>query len=169
MLHEAPFLLPTHNTAMRRELEKWFVTYGVEPLVVGEFEDAALAKIAAAEGYGVTAVPTLVENEAVHRYGFVPIGRTTECGVRLYLVTAERTFAHPGEWSFLRGNFPNLRKPSARPARSAQGQGGHAASARFRCLSLRMSRTPPRSHRPLRQKRCGRSSVLALAHYFYVV
>ena len=96
MLHEAPFLLPTHNTAMRRELEKWFVTHGIEPLVVGEFEDAALAKIAAAEGYGVTAVPTLVEDEAVHRYGFVPIGRTTECGVRLFLVTAERTFAHPG-------------------------------------------------------------------------
>ena len=96
LLHQAPFLLPTQNTALRRDLEKWFVANRIEPTVTGEFEDAALAKVAAVEGYGVTVVPTLVEDEAVSRYGFVPIGRTSECGVRLFLVTAERAFEHPG-------------------------------------------------------------------------
>jgi len=62
---------------------------------VGEFEDAALAKVAAAEGYGITVVPTLVEKEAMERYGFVAVGRTDECVVRLFLVTAERSFEHP--------------------------------------------------------------------------
>ncbi|RFC44552.1 MAG: transcriptional activator of nhaA [Verrucomicrobia bacterium] len=96
VLHDAPLLLPTQNTALRREMEKWFEANQIEPVVVGEFEDAALAKIVAAEGYGVTAVPSLVETEAVERYGFVPVGRTLECGVRLFLITAERNFAHPG-------------------------------------------------------------------------
>jgi LysR family transcriptional activator of nhaA len=96
LLHDAPFLLPTQNTALRRDLEKWFSAMGIEPVVVGEFEDAALAKVVAAEGFGVTAVPTLVESEAVGRYGFVPVGRTEECCLRLYLITAERSFEHPG-------------------------------------------------------------------------
>lgn len=95
LLHDAPLLLPTQNTALRRDIEKWFGARGIEPVVVGEFEDAALAKVVAAEGFGVTAVPTLVEDEAVGRYGFVPLGRTEECGVRLYLITAERNFEHP--------------------------------------------------------------------------
>lgn len=95
LLRGAPFLLPTQNTALRRDLEKWFAAHQVDPLVVGEFEDAALAKVAAAEGYGVTVVPTLVEKEAMERYGFVAVGRTDECGVRLFLVTAERSFEHP--------------------------------------------------------------------------
>jgi LysR family transcriptional regulator, transcriptional activator of nhaA len=128
MLHEAPFLLPTHNTAMRRDLEKWFVTNEVVPLVVGEFEDAALAKIAAAEGYGVTVVPTLVENEAVHRYGFVPIGRTTECGVRLFLVTAERTFAHPGV-ELLARQFSQPLKISGSPERKTKGKSARMQQA----------------------------------------
>lgn len=95
LLHDAPFLLPTQNTTLRRDIEKWFEANKIEPMVVGEFEDAALAKIVATEGYGVTVVPTIVEAEAVERYGFAPVGRTSGCGVRLFLITAERNFEHP--------------------------------------------------------------------------
>ena len=72
-------LLPTQNTALRRDLEKWFRTGRVEPLVVGEFEDAALGKIVATEVIGITVVPTAVIAEAMERYGFVSLGRTNEC------------------------------------------------------------------------------------------
>lgn len=88
-------LLPTQNTALRRELEKWFRTVGVEPAVVAEFEDGALAKIVATEAVGVTVVPTVVASEAVERYGFSVIGRTEECRTHLYLITAERRIEHP--------------------------------------------------------------------------
>ncbi len=94
-LHGAPMLLPTQNTALRRDLEKWFRTVPVEPVVIGEFEDAALAKITATEGIGVTVVPTVVEAEAIERYGFIPLGRTGECQIQLYLITAERRIEHP--------------------------------------------------------------------------
>lgn len=96
LLNGAPVLLPTQNTALRRDLEQWFHSQSVEPLVVGEFEDAALAKIVASDGLGVTVVPTVVESEAIERYGFVPLGRTDDCVINLYLITAERRIEHPG-------------------------------------------------------------------------
>lgn len=94
-LHGAPMLLPTQNTALRRDLEKWFRSVKIEPVVIGEFEDAAFAKIVATEGIGITVVPTVVAPEAIERYGFVPIGRTAECQIHLYLITAERRIEHP--------------------------------------------------------------------------
>lgn len=94
-LQGAPMLLPTQNTALRRDLEKWFRAAQIEPVVIGEFEDAALAKIVATDGIGITVVPTVVMAEAIERYGFVSLGRTDECRVQLYLITAERRIEHP--------------------------------------------------------------------------
>ncbi len=94
-LDGAPALLPTQNCSLRRDLEKWFGDAGVQPRVVGEFEDAALTKIVATDGHGFIAVPTVVASEAVERYGFVPIGRTKEVVSRFYAITAERRFTHP--------------------------------------------------------------------------
>ena len=95
-LHGAPVLLPSSTTALRREVEKWFRAARVQPVVVGEFEDAALAKIVASEGLGITLVPSVVEAEATERYGFVALGRTNACAVQLHLITAERRIEHPG-------------------------------------------------------------------------
>ena len=117
-LHDAPLLLPTQNTALRRDLEKWFRSMKIEPSVVGEFEDAALAKIVATEGIGITVVPTIVAAEAIERYGFVSIGKTEECQTQLYLITAERRIEHPVVALLAREAAPTLRgrQQKARPA-----------------------------------------------------
>lgn len=94
-LDGAPAVLPTQNSALRRDLERWFEDSGVRPNVVGEFEDAALMKIVAGGGAGIVPVPTVVASEAVERYGFVPLGKTKDVEVRFYAITAERRFAHP--------------------------------------------------------------------------
>ena len=94
-LHRAPMLLPLPHTALRRDLEKWFRATRLEPVIVGEFEDAALAKIVATEGVGVITVPTLVASEAIERYGFTALGRTQACRFELHLITAERRIEHP--------------------------------------------------------------------------
>ncbi len=94
-LRDAPALLPVQNTPQRRELEAWFRGVKVEPRVVAEFADAALATVVAAEGVGFTSVPTIVAADAVERYGFEIIGRTEECRTHLYLITAERRLEHP--------------------------------------------------------------------------
>ena len=122
----APMLLPTQNTALRRDLEKWFRTAEVEPLVVGEFEDAALAKIVATDGIGITVVPTVVIAEAIERYGFVSLGRTDECQIQLYLITAERRIEHPAVALLVRGaeavSTRKVRRPAEHPIRRAATQ-----------------------------------------------
>ncbi len=94
-LDGAAALLPTQNCSLRRDLEKWFGSVGVQPRVVAEFEDAALTKIVATSGNGFIAVPSVVVAEAIERYGFVRIGRTSEVETRFYAITAERRFSHP--------------------------------------------------------------------------
>lgn len=94
-LDGAPGLLPTQNCSLRRDLENWFANTGVRPRVVAEFEDAALAKIAATDGRGFMVVPTVVAAEAIERYGFVALGRTKDVETRFYAITAERRFTHP--------------------------------------------------------------------------
>lgn len=94
-LDGAAALLPTQNCNLRRDLEKWFGSSGLQLCVAGEFEDAALTKIVATGGSGFIAVPTVVASEAIQRYGFVPLGRTKEVQTRFYAITAERRFTHP--------------------------------------------------------------------------
>jgi LysR family transcriptional activator of nhaA len=80
---------------LRRDLEDWFRAEAITPVIVGEFQDAALAKIVATEGVGVSAVPTLIASEAIERYGFVALGRTNACQMHLHLITSERRSQHP--------------------------------------------------------------------------
>ncbi len=94
-LDGAAALLPTQNCNLRRDLEKWFGSEGIQPTIIGEFEDAALTKIVASSGMGFIAVPTVVAAEAVERYGFVPVGRTKEIVTQFFAITAERKLTHP--------------------------------------------------------------------------
>jgi len=94
-LNGAPALLPTANTTLRRSLEEWFHAIGVQPRVVAEFEDGALMKIAAADGHGFIAVPSVGLNECLTRFHLETVGKTEKCTDRFYLITSERRIDHP--------------------------------------------------------------------------
>lgn len=94
-LNEAPALLPTENTALRRSLDAWFRAQNIRTKVVAEFEDLALMKVMASEGRGFIAVPTVALKEAVTRYKFRSIGQAARCRVRFYAITADRRIVHP--------------------------------------------------------------------------
>ena len=94
-LHEAPALLPTENTSLRRALETWFREQEIRPRIVAEFEDLALMKVMAAEGRGFIALPSWAVNDALEHYNFRTIGRTEKCRVQFHAITAERRIAHP--------------------------------------------------------------------------
>ena len=94
-LHDAPALLPSENTVLRRALETWFRGQAIQPCVVAEFEDLALMKVMATEGRGFIAVPTVALEEAVKRYGFQAIGEAKGCRMRFHAITAERRILHP--------------------------------------------------------------------------
>ncbi len=94
-LHGAPALLPSSNSALRRSLEKWFQEQRISPRLVAEFDDAALMKVAASDGLGFFALPSLVTNEAVTRYGVKIIGHAPRCVQQFYAISAERRLTHP--------------------------------------------------------------------------
>jgi LysR family transcriptional activator of nhaA len=94
-LHGAPALLPTHNTNLRRSLEKWFRGQGITPRIVGEFEDTAMGTEVAADGLGFLPMPSVVSREAWMRYQLHAIGTTSECQDQFYAITAERRVNHP--------------------------------------------------------------------------
>jgi LysR family transcriptional regulator, transcriptional activator of nhaA len=94
-LNDAPAMLPTENTSLRRALEVWFREQQIQPRIVAEFEDLALMKVMAAEGRGFIALPTVAVNGALDHYGFQAIGQTDNCRVQFHAVTAERRLAHP--------------------------------------------------------------------------
>ena len=94
-LHEAPALLPTENTALRRSLEQWFQQQQIRPRVVAEFDDAALMKVMAVDEQGFVPIPTVVAAEAITRYRLQKIGATLECKEQFYAITAERKIIHP--------------------------------------------------------------------------
>jgi LysR family transcriptional activator of nhaA len=94
-LHGAPALLPAETTGMRRSLEKWFLATGIRPQVVGEFEDAALMKVMAADGKGFIPLPAVVAAEAAARFGLRKIATTSRCRDQFFAITAERRMHHP--------------------------------------------------------------------------
>lgn len=94
-LDNAPALLPSDNTALRRSLELWFQQQRIRPRVLAEFDDAALMTVMAADGKGFTPIPTVVAREARDRYGLQPIGTAETCRVQFYAITAERRIVHP--------------------------------------------------------------------------
>lgn len=93
-LDQAPVLLPGASP-LRRSLENWFQTRRLRPRLVAEYDDAALLKTAAADALGFFALPTCAVRDAVSRYGFEVIGRTSDCREQFYAITAERKLSHP--------------------------------------------------------------------------
>lgn len=94
ILDGAPLLVPTDNAAFRRSLDEWLSARNLRPNVVGEFEDFALLREFAEEGFGLFAAPSVIEHQLL-RYGFRRIGRTEAIRVRFYAITVERKLQHP--------------------------------------------------------------------------
>ncbi|MFM1848150.1 MAG: hypothetical protein RL417_1624 [Pseudomonadota bacterium] len=94
-LAEAPLLLPTAESAVRGELDRWFESIGVTPRTHGVFQDRALMKLAAREGRGLLAVPSSIEREVAAEFGLEAVGRVAEVREQLYLISTERRLKNP--------------------------------------------------------------------------
>jgi LysR family transcriptional regulator, transcriptional activator of nhaA len=94
-LDQAPILLSTDNTALRRSLDQWFEAQGVRPAVVGEFEDSALLGTFGQDGLGVFAAPSVIEQAVRRQYQVEVIGRISEIRERFYAITVQRRVEHP--------------------------------------------------------------------------
>ena len=94
-LDSAPMLLPLNMTALREGLERWFDSLNLKPVIVAEFEDSALTKEFGQNGYGIFAVPSVIEKEVQLQCGVGIVGRTDAVRERFYAISYERIVKHP--------------------------------------------------------------------------
>jgi LysR family transcriptional activator of nhaA len=94
-LNDAPLLLPSQHSALRRRLDDWFENHNLSPRIAGEFDDSALLKAFGEAGAGVFAAPTVIEEEVCRMYRMSVIGRTDEIKERFYAISPERRLKLP--------------------------------------------------------------------------
>lgn len=95
-LGDAPVLLPTSNSPLRRSLDQWFERQTVTPRVVGEFEDTALMKAFGRATSTVFPAPAAIATDICRFYGVRLIGRIGDIRERYYAITVDRRLKHPG-------------------------------------------------------------------------
>lgn len=95
-LDATPLLLPTRESPLRRELDRWFADHGLRPDVRAEFDDTAAMYELAASGLGAVPVPAPMLDHVRDRYGLRDLGVRTGIEEELFVVTAERQFTHEG-------------------------------------------------------------------------
>jgi len=93
-LTDAPTLLPSPTSALRRRLDDWFESMELSPRIVAEFDDSALLKAFGEAGAGVFAAPTAIEEEICRMYRMAVIGRVDDIRERYYAISSERRLKH---------------------------------------------------------------------------
>ncbi len=94
-LEGAPMLLPTAETKLGAELERWLERLEVRPETIATFDDSALMKMFGQDGRGIFPAPSIVEREVREAYGVEVVGRTSEITERVYAISTERRVRHP--------------------------------------------------------------------------
>jgi LysR family transcriptional regulator, transcriptional activator of nhaA len=103
-LARVPVLLPTQHAAVRGQLDRWFERIGVQPHLVGEFEDSALLETFGAGGMGVFPAADLTHDDLVARYRVHRVGSCDGVSEQFFAVGTEKKVAHPLVQRLVRGS-----------------------------------------------------------------
>jgi LysR family transcriptional regulator, transcriptional activator of nhaA len=94
-LARIPVLLPTAHASVRLRIDQWFERQGVQPRLVGEFEDSALLATFGASGMGVFPASERMRDKLTQGYGlhwFAPCEGVQE---HFYAIGTARKVQHP--------------------------------------------------------------------------
>lgn len=118
-LDGAPMLLPGEDVALRPRLKQWFEQHGIQPRIVGEFDDGALQKAFGQGGIGIFAAPSAIAREVGQQYGVVAIGHAGDICEQFYAISVERRLTHPAVVAISSAARQKLFR-QARPRRKAR-------------------------------------------------
>jgi LysR family transcriptional activator of nhaA len=94
-LAEVPVLLPTAHAAVRSRIDHWFEQHGVQPRIVGEFEDSALLKTFGESGMGVFPAAEWVHEELLAHYDVQQLGACGTVKEHYFAIGTEKKVQHP--------------------------------------------------------------------------
>ena len=94
-LNEAPMLIQSASSSVRKQLDSWLTKHQIHPRIIGEFDDGALMKAFGREGRGIFMSASMLDAETVAQYGVDVIGQTDEMVEDFFAVTVERRIKHP--------------------------------------------------------------------------
>ena len=94
-LQDLPVLLPTAHSPLRATLDSWFEDLGVQPRIVGEFEDSALLAVFAARGLGVFPVSELGAKDVGLVRGLRLLGECPDLHEEVHAIWSRRGRDHP--------------------------------------------------------------------------
>jgi LysR family transcriptional regulator, transcriptional activator of nhaA len=94
-LNGMPSLMHGEDSAIQKQINRWFDSKQIYPQVIGEFDDSALLKVFGREGVGFFAAPTVLEAEIVEQYGVIVLGRTEAVWQDFFAISIERRITHP--------------------------------------------------------------------------
>lgn len=94
-LDGAPILMPTVKTVLAGALERWFQQQGIQPRIIGRFENSSLMKVFASRGHGCFAAPLATTDSLAAQHDAVPVGPIEGLVDRYYAISVERRIRHP--------------------------------------------------------------------------
>ncbi len=94
-LEGAPMLLPVQASAMRRDLDDWFLRNSIQPKITGEFADSALIKAFGEAGAGIFPAPAAISEHIEQTYHCRFIGNADGISESYYAVSVERKLKNP--------------------------------------------------------------------------
>lgn len=94
-LHGAPLLIPGEDSALRVPLLRWLERKGLQPTIVGEFDDSALMSAFGQAGAGIFPVPLTSAQEVMRQYDVIEVGQTLDIRERFFVISVERRLSHP--------------------------------------------------------------------------
>lgn len=90
-----PVLLPTSHAAVRARLDVWMAQHGIQPRIVGEFEDSALLKTFGASGMGAFPAAQWAQDDLLGRYALQCLGLCDGVTQHFYAIGTEKKVQHP--------------------------------------------------------------------------
>lgn len=109
VLEEKKLLIPGSRTAMGRKVLQWFDYQGLQPNILGEFDDAALMKsFSRYHSDVILLAPSLYMSEAENDLPLRLIEHVKELKEEYYVIFAERMIQHPSVKNVCDADFTDL-------------------------------------------------------------
>ena len=109
ILENSRLLIPGSRTAMGRKVHQWFDRQGINPNILGEFDDAALMNaFARYQPNTLFLAPSFYAQEISDETPLIKLEQIDELKEEYYVIFAERMIQHPAVKNVCERNFINL-------------------------------------------------------------